>query len=158
MDSARNVKKPKRIMSDAQRKARLENLAAGRAKRKEMIQKKKEPKADEFDLSSDSDSVDSDSDSDNDAFVLSRKKKPVKSHARSKKSVVDDPMRREFDELKNIVVEIAKKQVKASKNAKQTKRSSGGTKIVVLPQNSSTPSPNILNNSEMDRLRKSLGM
>jgi len=50
---------------------------------------------------------------------------------------------------------IQKKQNKAT--LKQTKKKTGGTKIVVLPQNTS-PQANLVNISEMDRLKKSLGM
>ena len=67
-----------------------------------------------------------------------------------------DKLRNELDELRNIVTDMAlmqKKQHKATR--KQTNRSSGRTKIVVLPQsqgsNQSGPSDTV-----MDALRRSL--
>ncbi len=64
--------KPKRRgMTEAQKKARLDNLAKGRQKRAEMAKLKKETP--EYDIESESDSS-SDSSSDSDAFILSKKK------------------------------------------------------------------------------------
>ena len=86
--------KPKRTMTDKQKTARLANLERGRAKRKEMIQKKKEPKPDEYDISSDDESYDassSSSESDDGAFIISKKKKVTKSPKTKKAPSVPVP-------------------------------------------------------------------
>ena len=67
-----------------------------------------------------------------------------------------------MDELKSMVEELAilhKKQSRAVKDAKtkaRAKRSSDGTKIVVLPQNNSQQNNRNPNDSVMDALRKSI--
>ena len=159
MDS-KNNKKP---MTEAQKKARLINLQRGREVRKQ----KQESKGKEYDLSSESSQ--SDSESDNEAFVISRKKKIVPKDVveRSRKSVhMEQPQntnnyQKDFDELRNMVQELAVLQKK--NKAKSSKRSNGGTKIVVLPQNNSHASKNNSQSSKnddgtMDFLRKSLGL
>jgi hypothetical protein len=167
-------KQVKRTMTDKQKVARLANLERGRKKRLESLQQKKESKArgkEEYDLSSDySDSLESDSESDNDAFVISKKKKTPKIKEREVKSkkpprfaVMEkthsrDHLRTDVDDLKYMVMELAKLQKKQNKTTqKQSRKKSGGTKIVVLPQNTSgivpTKSPN---DSLMEALRKSL--
>ena len=160
-------------MTEAQKKARMANLANGRKKRMEMLQKKKEsPKGteQEYDLSSDESMSDSSNDSsDNEAFVISKKKpkaKPVdkkqKYHgAKVKIAEVEKPMhdnlRHEVDELKSIMMELATMQKKQNKvTRKQSKKPAGSTKIVVLPQNNSGGSHSQANDSVMDALRKSL--
>ena len=158
MDS-KNNKKP---MTEAQKKARLINLQKGREVRKQ----KQESKGKEYDLSSDSQS---DSESDNEAFVISRKKKVVPKEVveRSRKSVhMEQPQntnnyQKDFDELRNMVQELAALQKKNKANS--SKRSNGGTKIVGLPQNNSHASKNNSQSSKnddgtMDFLRKSLGL
>ena len=127
------LKKPKRKMTEAQTKARLANLAKGRQKRMDM----KKNKAEEFDLSSDYDSESDTDSSDEEAFVISKKKKssPKKTKDKRQKNqgivdtVIEDPLRKEFVELKSIVLDMAKKQYKASKTAKRTQRASGGTSL-----------------------------
>ncbi len=172
----RELKKPKRTMTEAQKKARMANLANGRKKRMEMLQKKKETGVpEEYDIDSDESSIasgSSDSDSDN-AFVISKKKKktpkkavnfalggPKQGIISTKPSKHEGALKRDVDELKNIVVELVtlqKQQNKAVKKArKQTNRSSGGTKIVVLPQQNPAPQTKSSNDSMMDALRKSL--
>jgi hypothetical protein len=124
----------KKPMTDKQKAARLLNLERGRQIRKE----KQQAKSQEYDLSSES-SESSDSESDNDAFVISRTKKVVPKEvimkqSRSRKHVEEpreSKLEKEFDELKNAVYDLMKKSTKQPK----AKRSGGGTKIVVVPQN-----------------------
>ena len=159
----------KRTMTEAQKKARLANLEKGRMKRKEALKQKQERFADkeeEYDLSSDSLSSASDGsdESDNDAFVISRKKKVVprdvvmKSHknkANKKASINDNEnLKQDFDELKNMVQELAMMHKKQA--AKKKPRSGGSTKIVVLPQSNQNNNNRSSNDSVMDALRKSL--
>jgi DNA recombination-dependent growth factor C len=156
MDSKTN-KKP---MTEAQKKARLQNLQKGREIRK----KKLESKGQEYDLSSDESDV-SDSESDNEAFVISRKKKVVPKEVvkqeRSRKTIqMEHPQhsnnyQKNFDELKTMIQDALHKK---NTKAKSSKRS-GGTKIVVLPQNTSQQaSKSNYNDPSMDFLKKSLGL
>lgn len=142
--------KSRKGMTEAQRKARLANLAAGRQKRLESIKQKQEEadyrsKQESYDLSSEDSFEDSESDTDDDAFIISRKKKkePPKRKDRKTKDLIqkkdlkqkrDDSLKHEVDELKNMVVTLANLQKKQARR-KSTPRKSGGTKIVVLPPN-----------------------
>ncbi|HRP37659.1 MAG TPA: hypothetical protein PLS50_07680 [Candidatus Dojkabacteria bacterium] len=158
-------KKPKRQLTDKQKAARIDNLAKGRKKRMEMIKQKREMKEQEYDISSD-ESYDSDSSSgsDNDAFVISKaKKKPMtireppqkqKRHI-SKHAPTDTHLRQDVDELKNMIIELASMQKKQHKERREPKRSSGGTKIVVLPQQGAGAQPKH-NDDYMEKLRKSI--
>ena len=149
----------KKVLTDAQKAARLKNIQkASKVRMQNINERKKVKEQEEYDLTS--------SESDNDAFIIS-KKKPTKKTKVVKKTlkprVLDrtfddksDKLKSELDELRNIVTDIAlmqKKQHKATR--KQTNRTSGGTKIVVLPQsqgsNQSGPSDTM-----MDALRRSL--
>ena len=174
MDSNK-VNKPKRVMTDKQKSARCLNLAAGRKKRMDAIKQKKE-KPDEYDISSNDGSIDeseSSDSSDNDAFVLTKAKKrsgktdalqkQLKSKKRETKQPTSDNLRGDVDELKSMMIELAnmqKKQHKASK--KRSSKKSGGTKIVVLPQQTSAPVTasqiRAHTDSSLDALRKSLGI
>ncbi len=143
------VTKPKRTMTEKQKCARLANLKAGREKRMERIKQKKETNQQEYDLSS-GDESESSSESDDDAFVISKKKKrqpkpivqgiiPTKpSKVPKLKDESLTHLNNKFDQLTNIVMAMATKQNKTKR--KQTKRPSGGTKIVVLPQPNTNPS------------------
>src|SRR5690606_33289714 len=67
-------------MTEAQRKARLANLAAGRQKILESIKQKQEEadylsKQESYDLSSEDSFEETESETDDDAFIISRKKK-----------------------------------------------------------------------------------
>ena len=66
-------------------------------------------------------------------------------------------MKNELDELKNMVIDLATLQKKQNKQNKQ-KRSNGGTKIVVLPNNQTQQQPeqNTQSNHLIDALRRSL--
>ncbi len=167
MDTSIAKPKVKKIMTPKQKEARLANLAKGRKKRMDGIQnKKQDDKIDEYDLSSDSDmSEDSKSMSDDEAFVISRKKKPVREASckkidnigkSSNKKKPNDSLKRDFDELKSIVAELASLQKKqSSKISRSSREGKGSTKIVVLPQ-SQPQARNNNNDSFMDALRKSL--
>jgi hypothetical protein len=148
-------KKVKQKMTEKQKSARLANLEAGRKKRMELMRKKKEvQQQEEYDLSSKSSSEESPSD--DDAFIISKKKKKSKKVVKQTESPLpkDDPFRNELNEIKNIVVELANLQKKQNKAQKHTNKSSGGTKIVVLPQN--TTQAKQPNDSVMEMLRKSI--
>lgn len=160
-------------MTEKQKAARLANLERGRKKRLESLQQKKEAKThgvkEEYDLSSNYSGSETETESDNDAFVISKKKKtprfverrsprPRKRSTVDMKRNVDPNLRTDVDELKFMVMELAKLQKKQTKTSrKQTEKKSGGTKIVVLPQNTAgivpTKGPN---DSLMEALRKSL--
>lgn len=149
--------KPKQKITNKQKDARLMNLELGRKKRMENIKQRKEAeknKPEEYDLSSNSESES------DDGFVIS-KKKPAKKVAFTTppnvalKPRVDDNLRSEMNELKNIVLELANIQKK--QNKKKDKQSNKGTKIVVLPPSTSGGGTTSLG-SEMERLKKSLGM
>lgn len=120
-------------MTEKQRIARLANLATAREKRMENIKlmKEQETKQDGYDISSDENEEESSSDSE--AFIISKKKpvnkKPVKP-IKSKKRENEYANINEFNELKNIVFELAKKNKR--KQAKQ--HPVGTTKIInVMP-------------------------
>jgi len=165
-------KKPKRQLTDKQKAARIDNLAKGRKKRMEMIKQKREMKEQEYDISSDeSYESDSSSGSDNDAFVISKaKKKPAleptmsqtigtTSHRRSHKQLhtskqTSSHLRQDVDELKSMIIELASMQKKQHKERKQAKQS-GGTKIVVLPQQGGGSQPKA-HDDYMEKLRKSI--
>ena len=160
--------KPKRTMTEKQKAARMANLANGRKKRMEMIKQKKEQKPEEYDLSSNDGSIDesdSSSDSDNDAFVISKAKKkqaiPVKEKEKASrsshksKSKNNDNLKGEVEQLKSMMFELASYQKKQNKTARRS-RPSGGTKIVVLPQNTSGGSQTKAADDYMEKLRKSI--
>lgn len=162
-------KKPKRNLTDKQKAARRDNLAKGRQKRMDMIKQKRESKEQEYDLSSD-ESYDSDCDtssSDNDAFVISKaKKKPIKQRIQkdSKPSLrqqdsrgSESHLRKDVDELKSMMIELASMQKKQQKKErKEPRRSGGGTKIVVLPQQGGNGSQSHPKDDYMEKLRKSI--
>ena len=150
--SQEDIKTVKRPMTDKQKQARLANLEAGWKKRKEA-------KNEEYDLSSEDSS---ETESDNEAFVISKKKrkqavkKPIRS-SRSRDDLIQnkdlksrDYSPNEFSELKQIVTDLAHS---VKKQAKDQKKKVGGTKIVVLPNNSSQSKPP---NDNLMALRKSL--
>jgi hypothetical protein len=157
--------KPKRVMTEKQQVARLANLEKGRKKRLETIKHQKDQKGngvnEEYDLSSDYSNESPSSESDNDAFIISKKKRvpriTTKSHKPQKRYQSPD-LRNEVDEIKNMVIELAKMQQKQNKTKRKTSRKkSGGTKIVVLPQNTSASPPvRGSNDCLIDALRKSL--
>ncbi len=165
-------RRPNKGMTDEQRRVRLDNLARGRKKRAEMVKQKKEQKPEEYDISSNDGSLDesdSSSDSDNDAFVISKAKKkqpkPVKEKEKvlrsSRKSTErahsknNENLKGEVDELKTMIIELANMQKKQNKSVRKS-RPSGGTKIVVLPQNTSGGSQTKGADDYMEKLRKSI--
>jgi hypothetical protein len=152
------IKKP---LTDKQKAARIKNLENGRKKRMEMIQQKKaalEDKEGEYDLSSNDDFS---SESDNDDFIISRassKKKPKIDVKKSKPRNIHnnpDQLKNEVNELKSIVMELATLQKKQHKARKHVDRPSGGTKIVVLPNNGAGQ-PKTCNDSVIEALRRTL--
>ena len=170
-DPEEDSKPTKRKMTDKQKTARLANLERGRKKRMESLKQKKdkekEPKQVEYDLNSNSSSSMSSSDeSDNDAFIISKRlkkgtKKVEASHKKQKSAKGEDfnSIRSDVDELKNMIFDLASLQKKQNKRSSQKREGgrSGGTKIVVLPQNSSpNQSQNKVNDSVLEALRKSL--
>ena len=149
----KNVKKVVKI-TDKQKAARKANLAKGREKRMETIkQKKEDTKNEEYDLSSNDGDNDVDESSSDDDLIISRKK-PTKTKQVKKD---DNSLKNELDELKNMVIDLATLQKKQNKQNKQ-KRSNGGTKIVVLPNNQTQQQPeqNTQSNHLIDALRRSL--
>lgn len=158
-------------MTEKQKAARNLNLKKAREKRAELTKKKYEAKNEEYDLSSNDETIDSDSSESDDAFILSKKKKTTKpkhkiplEEKKKNRGMADTNMifqKNEIDELKNMIYQLAtaqKKQNKALK--KEPKRSSGGTKIVVLPQPNTPPPTQIRahTDSSLEVLRKSLGI
>jgi len=109
-----DVKPTKKQMTEAQRKARLENLRKGRQARAENVNKKKakldkQSKTQSYEVrESDSDSdSDSDSESSEEELVLAHKSKVNKSKSKSKTS--------EIDELKAMVAQLAKDRLRKKK-------------------------------------------
>ena len=150
----------KKVLTDAQKAARLKNIQkASKVRMQNINERKKVKEQEEYDLSSNEENESS-------SESIS-KKKPTKKTEVVEKTIKprvsdrtfddkSDKLRNELDELRNIVTDMAlmqKKQHKATR--KQTNRTSGGTKIVVLPQsqasNQSGPSDTV-----MDALRRSL--
>ena len=82
--------------------------------------------------------------------------KSQKNKANKKASINDNEnLKQDFDELKNMVQELAMMHKKQA--AKKKPRSGGGsTKIVVLPQSNQNNNNRSPNDSVMDALRKSL--
>lgn len=161
---AKKPARPKLRMTEKQKAARLANLEAGRKKKAELVKQKK-MQQNEYDLSSSSsDSCDSESDA---SFIMKKVVKPkqnkIKERSLNRSDEANfgfdpkyDNLKNYVDEIKNSLVELANNQKKQNKaTRKQTKRASGGTKIVVLPQNN----PQTKTNSELaylESLRKSL--
>jgi len=124
------IEKPKRVrkaITDKQRAARLENLKKGRETRMAKIQAKKAKKNPiEYNTGSESESSESDPEIDFDSYVLSRKSKPKKTPEApaSKPPPEPDDIRKEMQELREIMFQLAK-QTKKRKPRKE--------KIVLLP-------------------------
>lgn len=157
-----NVTKKVVKITDKQRAARMANLAKGRKKRMETIKQKKEGLSnDEYDISSNDGDNDNDNDesSSDDDLIISRKKSTKNKKTEISKS--PNNLKNELDELKNMVIDLATLQKKQNKQNKKNRSNSGGTKIVVLPNNSSkttdqNSSINTQINKSMDALARSL--
>lgn len=129
--SEEKPKKTKQVISDRQKEARRINLAKGRAARQAKYEKRKSEKKHEYNI--DSGSSEEDDEIDLDSYVLSKKEKEKSKDndedkevkKEKKKTVEDDSLKQELKELREIVFEVAKQ--------KKQKRKSGGTKIVLLP-------------------------
>ncbi len=150
----------KKIMTDKQKQARLKNLEIGRQKRAESIKQKKQAQEEEYDLSSEDEKSSSGSESED--YVISKvsaKKQTGKTSVLKNKKLVkeDKPNKsnKEIEELRNMVIELATMQKKQRKQ-KSAPRSSGGTKIVVLPNNN-TSQPKSTNTATIDALLRALG-
>lgn len=126
-------------MTEKQRLARLANLQTAREKRMQNIKlmKEQESKQDGYDISSDENEDDESSSSDSEAFIISKKKpvnkkptKPIKSKKRANDKTIQYANINEFNELRNIVIELAKK----NKRKKAKTQPVGTTKIInVMP-------------------------
>jgi len=114
-------RKPKRPITEKQKAARAANLAKGRAARLKKVAEKKAKVESEYDLSSETEDSSSDSD---DSYVLKKKKKEK---PQPKKVEPDNDLRKELQELREIVQLVAKKQ-------KHKPRERSSTKLVLLPQ------------------------
>ena len=161
-------KKVRKPMTEKQKAARLANLAAGRKKRMEMVKQRASltDTQQEYDLSSESPS---DSDINSEDFIIKKKsRRSVKKAPLLKKDREllserdfrkDDNLRHEVNEIKSVVMELANMQKKTSMRSakKRSERKSGGTKIVVLPQNN-PPTRSQPNDTLMETLRKSLNL
>jgi hypothetical protein len=143
----------------------MENLRKGREKRMEALKQKKEQPQSEYDLSSEDDQ-ESDSSSDDEGFVIS-KKKPIRkqkvSLGRSKDDVEFPSFtpKQEFDELKNMVRELALMQKKNNKVIKKQQNNKPVNKLVLLPsaqQTQSKPQNFQLRDSLAEQLAKQLGL
>jgi hypothetical protein len=159
----------KKPMTEKQKAARTANLEKARAVRAE----KKKNKILDY-PSSDEDYTDDSESSDNDAFVISKKKpsdkntklKMVERKSRKSKKQDIEYVMNDVDELKNMVYELAALQKKQQKSTKRKSRGSksGGTNIVVVPQNQhpsqgqsqTTQKTNQVHDSILEALRKSL--
>ena len=160
--STENQVKSRKGMTEAQRKARLANLAAANGKKRKQDYRSKQQS---YDLSSDDSYAESETETDDDdAFIISRKKNFKEKHSKrnntvSKKDIRkhnrDDHLKREVDELKNMIVSLANLQKKQARR-KPIEKKSGGTKIVVLPPNAASEKPQTQSDSVIDALRKSL--
>jgi len=141
--------KPKPTITAKQKEARLKNLENGRKKRMELIKQRKEQDGGHDLSSSEENNTESDSDS---GFIISKKKpnKKVAKRPERKRDEIEysNNLKSEFDELKNIVMEMAVKQNKQAKKKSQPK--SGGTNIVVMPPQNTQLS------AAMEALRKSV--
>jgi len=121
-----------------------------------MIQQKKEKNKYEYNISSEDGSEDNySSDSGSSDFVISRKKAHKDRKEPKKKAHADSDLRNEFNELRNIVTELAMLQKKTKRRASSEGRSKGsGTKVIVVPQQVS--SQNKPTDAYMEKLRKSI--
>ena len=149
----KNGKKVVKI-TDKQKAARKANLAKGREKRMETIkQKKEDTKNEEYDISSNDGDNDADESLSDDDLIISRKK-PTKTKQLKKD---DNSFKNEWDELKNMVIDLATLQKKQNKQNQQ-KRSNGEIKIVVLPntQTQQQPEQTTQSNHLIDAVRRSL--
>ena len=152
--------KPKRATTEAQKKARLDNLAKARKRRDELAKQKKEaPKKMEFELSDSESGYSTDSDSDSDAFVIS-KKKPAKSKklpkSVEKPSVEQPATKKDLEAITNIMLQMAKQNSKVLK-AKKT-RKSGGTNLSINMAPPVAPEPVKSHNPHLDETFRVLGL
>ena len=139
MENKDDTKKVVKI-TEKQKAARMANLEKGRAKRKEMMNKKKEtPKHEEYDLEDLYDG-DGDDSSDDETFVISKQK--PKNHPTR-----EDILKNEVDELKNMVIQLATLQKKQNKKQKEI---TSRPKISVLLPNSNQPQESKKSNPHYD--------
>ncbi len=119
--------KSKKQITDAQRKARLENLRKGRETRAANLEKKKtkqesKSKGHTYEIlqsSSDSESDINSSSSDEEELVLSRKSKVKKPKQKPYREEVDRPSKHksnEIEELKEMVKQLTKERLKKKKS------------------------------------------
>ena len=148
MENKDDTKKVVKI-TEKQKAARMANLEKGRAKRKEMMNKKKEtPKHEEYDLEDLYDG-DGDDSSDDETFVIS-KQKPKQSKAKNNNEnhpTREDILKNEVDELKNMVIQLATLQKKQNKKQKEI---TSRPKISVLLPNSNQPQESKKSNPHYD--------
>ena len=117
--------KPKKTITDKQKAASLVNLEKGRKKRMETLKQKQktEKEEKEYDLSSEEENAVSESD-DEPAFILSKKPPKVPEKKKEVKKPVNDEtekLKGEFEELKNMMFQLASYQKKQNKKMKNQK-------------------------------------
>jgi hypothetical protein len=115
---------------DGKRAKALENLAKGRAKRQEMLKKKREAEENpDYESDLDSDSSEEDEEVQMKDFILS--KKPLK---KKKKSAHTESQPDNTRELKEDIGRIKEAIIKLAEEQKKKPKSKGRTKLVMLPQ------------------------
>lgn len=108
-------------ITEKQKAARKLNLAKGRAKKQSMMAKKKEePQHEEYDIGSD-DEYEADQSSDDETFVISKQKSKQNKSKPSKetKPSREDSLKGEVDELKTMIMQLAKNQKAQNKQNKE---------------------------------------
>lgn len=150
----------KKSMTEKQRLARLANLKKGRETRMTALKNKKQETADEYDLSS-QDDKDSDSSSDDGDFVISKKKPTRKPRSRDDIAFPSFTPKNEFDDLKEMVRDLAMMQKKSNKAIRKQQNNKPVNKLVLLPsaQQASAQSQSYrIRDSVAEQLAKSLGI
>lgn len=147
----------KKKITEKQLAARLENLKKGREKRMANVTKKKEETEYEYDLGSQDASDSSSSDGD---FVISRQKVVNKKNGPKprRKEEIEIPTyasRNEFEDLKNMVRDLA---VMQKKNNKAMKKQQPSKLVLIPPQQQQAAPVHTFYDSTAERLKKSLGM
>lgn len=116
-DSREDDKPTKKQITEKQKEARKQNLAKGRAIRKELLKEKEQNKYDIDDSESETDTESESESSDSEEYVLQKKskkekKKPVK---RSTESHGIKKMQKDLDYVKNGLGEVIKKLKKVKR-------------------------------------------
>ena len=123
-------KRQKKLITAKQRAARVANLKLGRAIRMKKIAAAKNNI--EYDVQSETDESDEEVSMEDFTVTKNQKKALKQKHPNSD---LDD-LRKEMQEMRGVMFKMTKQQKRAQKPRKE-----GGTKIVVLPQQNSSPTP-----------------